>query len=271
MNVFIAVDMEGISGVVDRDHVVRGQPEYERFRRLMTGEANAAVEGALAGGARTVLVNDGHASMTNIIIEELNPKAHLISGGRKPLAQMQGIERGFDMAFLVGFHSRQGTGSGTLAHTVSGRVISKIQLNGNEVGEIGLVAYVAGFHGVPITLVTGDQATANEAGALLDPVETVVVKTGITWKSAMCLHPESSRQLIRAAAERATRIQGNPLRLDEPVELRVDFYKPGQADMATLIPEVHRIGGASVGYVGRNAPAVYSALQAMVILADEAT
>ena len=270
MNVFIAVDIEGISGVVDRDHTVRGQTEYERFRRLMTAETNAAIEGALAGGARNVLVNDGHGSMTNLLIEELNSKAELVSGGRKPLAQMQGIDPGFDMAFLVGFHARQGTLSGTLAHTVSGRVVRRVRLNGQEVGEIGLVSYVAGFYGVPITLVTGDQAATDEAKSLLDPLETVAVKAGITWKSARCLHPETSRKLIRAAAERATSLRSEPLRLNGPVTLQLDFHKPGQADMASLIPEVRRIDGSSVEYTGANVPAVYSALQAMMILADEA-
>ena len=99
MNVLISVDMEGISGVVTSDHTSSSHKEYERFRKLMTAEANAAIEGALAGGADQIVVNDSHGGMANILIEELSPAAELISGSPKPFGMMQGIGPGVDASF----------------------------------------------------------------------------------------------------------------------------------------------------------------------------
>jgi D-amino peptidase len=102
MNVLISVDMEGIAGVVTGDHARSDHKEYERFRKLMTAEANAAVEGALAGGATRVVVNDSHGGMANILIEDLDPAAELISGSPKPFSMMQGISSEVDKVFFVG-------------------------------------------------------------------------------------------------------------------------------------------------------------------------
>ena len=121
MNVLISVDMEGISGVVTGDHTSSKHKEYGRFRKLMTAEANAAIEGALAGGATRVVVNDSHGGMTNILIEELNPAAELISGSPKPFGMMQGIGPDVDVVFFVGYHGASGTGAAVLEHTWSGR------------------------------------------------------------------------------------------------------------------------------------------------------
>ena len=157
MNVLISVDMEGISGVVTGDHTSSKHKEYERFRKLMTAEANAAIKGALAGGATRVVVNDSHGGGANILIEELNPAAELISGSPKPFGMMQGIGPDVGVVFFVGYHGASGTGAAVLEHTWSGRVV-EARLNGQMVGETGLNAALAGAYGAPVVLVTGDTA-----------------------------------------------------------------------------------------------------------------
>src|SRR5438552_7510001 len=100
MRVYISVDMEGVAGVVHEDQTDPIDPrhagEYNRFRRLMTNEANAAIEGAIAAGATTVLVNDSHWLMRNLLAEELHPAAELLSGGPKLHSMVEGIDGGFD-------------------------------------------------------------------------------------------------------------------------------------------------------------------------------
>lgn len=267
MNVLISVDMEGISGVVTWDHVSHTHKEYERFRKLMTAEANAAIEGALAGGATGIVVNDSHGSMGNILIEELDPAAELISGNPKPFGMMQGIGPEVDAVFLVGYHAAAGTEAAILAHTWSSRCVADVRLNQQVVGETGLNAALAGGYKVPVVLVTGDRAVAEEARALLGEIETVAVKDGVTRTAAQCLHPEVAHERIRQAAERALKLNVAPLALTSPITVSVTFQNALYADKASLVPGSRRADGRTVEWVGDDMPAVYKAFEAMTGLA----
>jgi D-amino peptidase len=270
VKVLISADMEGISGVVASEHVSPGHAEYARFRKLMTADVNAAIEGALAGGADEIIVNDSHGPMTNILIEELNPAAELISGSPKPFGMMQGIAPDIDLVFFVGYHAASGTGEAVLEHTWSGRHLFSLQLNGIQVGETGLNAALAGAHDVPVVLVTGDQAVVGEATSLLGEIETVQVKQGITRTAARCLHPQVAHELIREAARRAMSRSVEPFVLQEPVTVQVTFPRSLNADMAELVPGSTRVDGRTVEWTGEEMPDVYRAFRAMVTLASQA-
>lgn len=265
MNVLISADMEGIAGVVVPAHTSATHPEYQRFRRLMTAEVNAAIEGALAGGAERVVVNDSHAMQTNLLIEELNPAAELISGVPKPHAMLQGIDPSVDAVFLVGYHACAGTQGGILAHTFTG-VVAELYLNDQLVGETGLNAAMAGAFGARVVLVTGDRTVTEEARALLGDIETVTVKEGITGTAARCLAPQVAQEQIRKAAERAVRLRVPPYTLSSPVTLRVAFTMAIHADLAAMVPGSRRIGGRAVEWTGEDMPAAYQAFQAMALL-----
>jgi D-amino peptidase len=265
MNVLISVDMEGIAGVVAEDHTTSTHKEYDRFRRLMTAEANAAIEGALAGGATEILVNDSHGGMANILIEDLNPAAELISGRPKPFGMMQGISEDTDVVFFLGYHAAAGTGGATLEHTFTYRV-GEIRFNGQALGETGLNAALAGAYGVPVALVTGDKAATEEARTLLGEVETVTVKGGVTRTAARCLHPEVVRQRIREAAERALKRRVSPFIISAPITVRIVFQRTQHADMAELVPGSVRLDGRTLEWTGDDMPTVYRALRAMVAL-----
>jgi len=267
MNLLISVDIEGIAGVVTGDHASSGHKEYERFRKLMTAEANAAIEGALAGGADQIVVNDSHGSHTNILIEDLNPAAELIAGSPKPFGMMQGIGPDVDAVFFVGYHAAAGTGAAVLAHTWMSRVMVEVRLNGQIVGETGLNAALAGAYGVPVVLVTGDTAVAREARTLLGEIETVAVKEGITRTAARCLHPKVAQERIRQAAERALRLDAVPLVVPPPVTVRAVMQRAIHADLAAMIPGSKRIDGRTVEWTGKDMPAAYRAFEAMAYIA----
>lgn len=267
MKVLISVDMEGISGVVAMGHVLPDRKDYERFRKLMTLETNAAVEGALAGGASHVVVNDSHAGMTNLLIEEMDPAVELISGSPKPFGMMQGIGEEIDRVFFVGYHAAVGTGTAIMEHTWSSRVVGEVRLNDQVVGETGFNAALAGAFGVPVVLVTGDQAVTEEARSLLGAVETVCVKEGVSRYAARCLHPQVARERIRQAAERAMHLEATPFVVPPPITLRITFLRTMHADMATLMPGSRRLDGRTVEWTGDDMPTVYKALEAMTALA----
>jgi len=267
MNVLISVDMEGISGVVTGDHTSSDHKEYERFRKLMTADANAAIEGALAGGADQIVVNDSHGGMANILIEELNPVAELISGSPKPFGMMQGIGPEVDVVFFVGYHAASGTGAAVLEHTWNSHVV-ELRLNGRAVGEAGLNAALAGAYNAPVILVTGDRAVTEEARALLGEIETVAVKDGVTRSAARCLHPEVAHQHIRQAAERALRLAVPPFVMSSPITLQLVFQRAGHADMAALVPGSQRVDGRTVEWTGEDMPIVYRVFRAMAALSS---
>lgn len=269
MNVLISVDMEGISGVVMSDHTSSSHKEYERFRKLMTAEANAAIEGALAVGADQIIVNDSHGGMANILIEELNPAAELISGSPKPFAMMQGIGPKVDAVFFIGYHASSGAGTAVLEHTWSGHVV-ELCLNGQVMGETGLNAALAGAYDVPIVLVTGDRAVTEEARALLGEIETVTVKDGVARSAAQCLHPEIAHKSIRQAAQRALRLSIPPFVVPPPITLKIAFQRATHADMAELIPGSRRVDGRTVEWTGEDMPTVYKVFRAMGYLSKAA-
>ncbi len=250
MRLYISVDMEGITGVAIGKHVQPAEKDYERFRRLMTKDTNAAIEGAVAAGATDVVVSDGHGPMTNVLVEELHPAARLMSGSNKILAQLEGIDKGFDAAFFVGYHMREGGGDGILNHTLIGRIIYEVRVNGEPADEALINAGLAGACGVPVALVTGDSAVCADAQRRLPGVVVAPVKEAIDQFTGLSLTPEKAHALIRQRAQeaietvRAGRVHS--YRVPSPVTFEVDFKRTAPAHMTTLFPGVQRRGPRTI-------------------------
>jgi len=270
MKILIAADMEGISGVVNWNHTDPGHGEYARFRKLMTAEVNAAIEGALDSGADEVVVSDGHGPGTNILIEELDARARLNTGTPSPFAMVEGIGPDVDGAIFVGYHARAGTPSAVHDHTWSGAA-ANVWLNGTAVGEIGLNAAVCGHFDAPVIAISGCRAACAEAVELLGEVETAPVKEAFSRTAAECLAPEAARALIREATARAVerlRTGKAPAswKVEAPVEVAVEFTDSGMADRASLLPGARR-EGKRVAYTAGDMPAAYRAFQTLMSLA----
>ena len=249
LKVFISVDMEGISGLVTSEETSEKGPDYQLFRQLMTEEANAAIEGALEAGATAIVVRDAHGSARNILPQVLNPEAKLIrdwSGG--PLDMMEGIDKTFDAAMMIGYHARAGTPDGILKHTISGTIFD-LKLNGKAVPEAGLNAAIAGYFGVPVVLVAGDLAFTVQARELLGDVLTVAVKEGI-GKAGKMIHPEKARKMIMAATVEALKnlARFKPFKLTPPVTMELTFTREDLVAKPALYPGAKRTGDRSVAF-----------------------
>lgn len=265
MRVLIAADMEGISGVVHWDHVTPGHFEYARFREIMTGEVNAAIDGALDGGATSVIVTDGHGDGRNILVEKLRAPARLNSGSPAPLSMVEGVQNA-DRVFFIGYHARANTPEAILCHTWTDQVRG-VWLNDQEVGEIGLNAAVCGSFGARVALIAGDRAAVQEAIDLLGPIESVVVKSANGRMSAECLPVEETRTAIRHAAAHAMVRQIPPLIISAPIRLRVELTRPDQIDRALRVPGSRRLAGAALEWIGNDMVSIYHAFQAIAGLA----
>jgi D-amino peptidase len=254
VRVYISVDMEGIAGV---NHPAPTDPSDRRYPvsvDLMVGETNAAIEGAMAAGATDILVNDSHWNMYNLLPADIDPAARVLQG-QKAWSMVAGAQPGadgtpsFDVALFVGYHTRAGHPSGTIAHTYSGAPV-ETRLAGRPTGEYGMNALVLGAWGIPVGMVAGDDALAEEVEGWLPWTERVVVKTIDGGRSAISVHPSVARERVRDGAERAVRRAAagelQTLRVDPPVVIDIDFAKGVIADHAALMPGAERVGDRTV-------------------------
>jgi len=239
LSVFISVDMEGIAGVISSRECSPSGDDYQYFRRLMTLETNAAIEGAFDAGARHIVVRDGHGAKNNILPELLDNRAELIRGVTdRPENMLLGLDSTFDALICIGYHAKGGTPDGIVAHTSSGNVID-LSINGISMPELGYNAVIAGLQNVPVILVAGDNLICKQAESLLGTVTVVETKEGF-GTAARCLHPEVVRSLIRRKVTEA--LAGlnryKPFKLIPPYQMVLDIKKerslyPGATKTAT--------------------------------------
>jgi len=249
MDVFISADIEGITGIVAWSQcgsAKEGGSEFVWARQMMAHDVNAAIRGARAAGAGRIVVKDAHGNSKSLIARDLESSVELVSGvGCGNIdGMMEGIGREFGLAFLVGYHARAGTHKGIMGHTMTGRV-HRFWINGIEIGEIGISAGVAGRFGVPIGLVTSDDAGCAEARGLLPWVRAVSVKEGYGRYMGRLKHPDETRAAIEREAEAAVREAASmkPWLPESPVTIRLEFNRDEEADMAERYPGAKRLDG----------------------------
>jgi D-amino peptidase len=265
MKLYISSDMEGVAGVCAWEQVDARtpHPEYAIYRKYYTQEVAAAIDGARAGGAGEVIVNDSHGPMRNLLFEELPGDVRVIFGNRKPFSMVQNAE-GFGGAFFVGYHGGVGDENAVLCHTYTPSVIHEIRLNGVRCSEATINAGLLGYYGVPLLLVTGDRTTVEGVQAQMPWVRGAIVKESIGNFAADSMVPEAARRLIRREAQAAiaNAAAAKPYVFDAPIALEVDLAKVEQADLVSMIPGFERTGGRSVAFVHDDFPTIFKAFVA---------
>ncbi|MFJ5839845.1 M55 family metallopeptidase [Streptomyces shenzhenensis] len=251
MRIYLSVDMEGITGLVDRDDVQPGGRDYERGRSMMAQDVNAAVRGALAAGATDVLVNDAHGPMRNLLPESLHPAARLVRGKPKQMGMLEGLTASHDAMICVGYHSRAGA-LGVLSHSFMGHEIEDIWLDGSPVGEIGLAHATAAALGVPVAVLTGDDVACAEATSWDDRIAAVPVKYAHD-RFAAELRPEAeARQAIEdTVAAALTPVPLRPAATADDVTLAVRWQSSSVAATLPGIPGVTATDSRTVQASGR--------------------
>jgi D-amino peptidase len=262
MKLYVSFDMEGITCAHYVDDVIEGRGQYAEFRRIGTREVNAAIEGALEAGVTSILVRDSHGPAKNLLPEELHPSAEYITGWVAKNQTMAGLDSTFDAVFLIGYHSKAGTPNGVLSHTYMGRQFRSVRLNGEEVGEIGLAAAMAGRVNVPIALVTGDVAAVKEAEDLLPGVQVVAVKEGLDRFTAKSLSPSESRSRIRDAARRSIdQLQSVAVyRPATPARLEIELESISMGTAVSWIPGFERNSARNVSFEHDDFEVIYNAM-----------
>ena len=267
MKIFLSSDMEGTAGVVEWEQCVGDGPAAAAGRRLLLDEVNAAIEGAIDGGASEIVVNDSHATMRNLPPDAIAGQASYISGSHKPLYMMQGLDASFDAVLFVSYHGSVGASAG-LSHTYNPRAVAEARINGTVTGEAGINALVAAHHGVPVVLVTGDRCACEETAALMPGVRAAVVKEHVSRLAAHSLHPSRACQLIRETAQQALSgaATAKPPPFTTPVQLDVSVRNTDIAEAATWVRGVERAGPRELRIEGDDLLAVYRSFCAAILL-----
>lgn len=254
LRVYISVDMEGIAGVVTNEQLGPAGFEYQRARQFMTDELNAAIQGARDAGATQILVSDSHGNGQNLLVDQLPNDITVVRSWPRPLMMMEGIDSTFDAAVFIGYHTGTSNTRGVRAHTMSSASLAGVKLNGVEVPEGGINAAIAGHFGVPVVMVSGDDAAVAEVRLFTGPIEAAVVKRAISFHSAATMVPKAAQELIRqqvkAGLER--RSAARPYRLGANVALEVTFKHYRAAEIVAYLPNIVRVNAHTIRFVGRD-------------------
>jgi D-amino peptidase len=260
LKIFISVDMEGVGGIGTPAMVSTGGKDYEIGRQLMTNEVNAVVSAIFEAGPATIVVNDSHGDMQNLLHTQLDPRVEYIQSNIKPMGMVQGLDGSFDVVIFIGYHAMAGTGNGFLAHTGSGTV-KGLWLNGVEVGEGGLNTYFASALGVPLILASGDR-TFTEEIKKLTATRIVITKEAIGNSAAKLIHPDVVIKELKAQTKEALKEikKVKPL-TQEPIEFKLKVDIPTRADVAMSIPGMKRVDGYTISYQAKNMEEAYKLIR----------
>ena len=252
--VLISVDMEGITGVVTSEQLGPSGFEYARFREFMTAEALAAVEAAKESGATEILVVDAHGNGQNLLIERFPQDVRIVRSWPRPLMMVEGVDSTFSAVIFIGYHSSTTNPQGVRAHTISSANYAGVSLNGVEMSEAGINAAIAGHFGVPVVMISGDDAAVTEAQKIIGPIEGAVVKRSLSFHSANTMTPAAGQALIRekVKAGLAKRASLRPHVLPRPIRLDVTYKNYTPAEIAAYLPGVTRTNAHSIRFTGRD-------------------
>ncbi|CAB1128430.1 Peptidase M55 [Candidatus Hydrogenisulfobacillus filiaventi] len=271
IRLWISVDMEGAAGIAGREQLIPGERLYPEGRQRVLADLQVVLDAALAdpGVEPPVVVNDAHDGMLNLSWADLPAGVELVAGGTKPGTMTYGVEEA-DLAFFLGYHAMAGTAGAVMDHTYAGEVF-QVRINGREAGETGINALVAGAYGVPVGLVTGDEAVCREARAWLPEAVLVPVKAGVGRRSARLYPRAAVEPALRAGVEAALAAYRAgvlaPLAWDPPLRLEVTWMTTDMADRAQTAPGAVRTGGRSLRYEAASAPELLRALLTWLMLA----
>ena len=256
--IFICVDMEGITGVSNGDQTGGTGADYARARKMMADDTNAAIRGAVAGGATDVVVIDSHGTGHNLQREDVEAPARLISENFRRNGMMEGLDSSFDAVFFIGHHAKAGSPVGVLAHTQNGN-IRDVQINGKSVGEGGMNTIYAASLGVPVVMVTGDQIAVSQIQDVATSAQGVVVKRAMNNRAVELRPPADVRDEIRKTAEQAVRAAPKrPERPAGPFRIQIWYRDSSIPEAAEAIPGIERPTPDSLAFTSDSMAKAYA-------------
>jgi D-amino peptidase len=252
LKVYISADMEGVAGAVTEAQMGPSGFEYSQFREFMTAEVNAAINAAREMGATKIVVSDSHGNGQNLLLNALPQDIVLYRSWPRPLGMMEGIDESFDAAIFIGYHASAGNTGGIAAHTMSGSDFLSVKINSMEITEGGINALIAGHFGVPVVMISGDDAAVQEVTDMVGPIEGAVVKWHTSHTAGGTLMPKAAQELIaekvKAGLGRLQELE--PFQIEGPLTLDLTYKSNKAAELIAYLPSVELIDHHTVRIVG---------------------
>jgi D-amino peptidase len=256
LKVYISADMEGITGVASADQLSPANFEYAPARQWMTGEVLAAIQGAREAGATEFVVSDSHGNGESLLLDKFpsDIPVTIVRSFPRPLGMMEGIDSTFAAVIFIGYHAATTSATGVRAHTMSSALLTRVALNGAPQSEAGINAAIAAHYGVPVVMITGDDAIVSETKQRLGNVEGVVVKRAVGFHSAATVTPEVGQARIRQQAKTAVgrRAEMKPYTMTKPIAVEVSFKNYRPVELLGYLPNVQRVDAHTVRFTGRD-------------------
>ena len=272
MKIYISIDLEGINGVSRFSQVENKlHPEYKTSLEQAYNEINTVIEAAFEAGAEYITVNDAHSSMSNLNLSNIDSRVSLITGKPKEISMMAGLDNSYNAAILLGYHAKAGTSAACLAHTMSESLFN-VRLNKQAVGEAYLNSLYAATLNVPVAMVTGDEALAEEVYDQIGSIPSVITKQALGM-SAVISKP--NEKLFKELKETTLKTLNNPTnwiinKVPPPYELEVEFAKIIMADLSELLPGVNRSGSRKIQFTHTDFRTIYKLIQALCVVVSTA-
>lgn len=254
LKVLISVDMEGVAGVVTADQLGPAGFEYGRFREFMTREALAAVTGARAAGATEIVVADAHGNGQNLLIEQFPEDVRIIRSWPRKLSMVAGVDEDVDALVFIGYHAGTNNPTGVRAHTFSSANLTRVAVNGTNVTEGSWNAAIAGYFGVPVVMISGDDAAVAEVRGAVGNIEAAETKRSLGFHSANTLTPQAAAKLIQERVEAALRRRSDfrPYRVEGAATVDVTFKNYMPAEVLAYLPMFERTDSHSVRFQAKD-------------------
>lgn len=271
MKAFLSVDLEGMPYVVIPGHLSLKGTLYDEARKIATKVTLIVAEELNRNGFDEIVIADSHGPMVNLLVDDLPEYVEIIRGYPRPISMVSGVE-GCNVALFLGYHAKFGTAKSSFDHTYSSGTINKVEINGIPASEFLLNAYTAGDLNVPVILVAGEASLLQDDVERYAPwAETVALKRSLSRISArspsMLRIEKELRKATRRAVANLRPDKAKLLRTTNPVNIGVTFLASHFADVAELLPTVHRIDGLKVEYAASNMVEAYKIFELLALAA----
>lgn len=275
MKIYISIDMEGMPGTYNWDQEKTNRPAVRKaMQDHVTTCLQAILNSRQAGQINEICIADSHSGGDNLDYDiiSMDKRISLVSGGPRPAYMMPAFDSSYSMVFLLGYHAGTGALKANMDHTYSNSRIQKIWINGMRMNEALINAAYAGYHQVPVALISGDKALQEEMTQPMPWLEFVCTKEAVAKFAAKNYSPLQVNPLLVKAVKSSLAKSDIPLyAFDNPITLKIEFHSTAMADVACLMPHTKRLDGRTVEYTDSDYGVIFEAIMALVTLASTAS